>query len=57
MHVPVLLDSIKYLFISHTIGPPDPSFSSTTFQNFPGISDLFFWSAQVWAAYKAVLQV
>jgi len=38
--VPVLLDSMKYLFISHTIGPPDPPFSSTTFQDFPGISDL-----------------
>jgi len=39
--VPALLDSMTYLFISHTIGPPDPSFSIATFENFPGIYDLF----------------
>jgi hypothetical protein len=35
--IPLLLDSKQYFFISHMISP---SFSSTPFQNFPGVSDL-----------------
>ena len=56
---PLLLDSKQYFFISHTIGPTDlfPSFSSTTFQNFPGVSDLLPEASQVSAPYKAVLQM
>jgi len=34
-NIPFLFSSVQY-FISRTI---NPSFSSTTFQNFPGISD------------------
>jgi hypothetical protein len=36
--------TLQYFLISHTVGPNEPSasFSSTTFQNFQGISELLF---------------